>query len=72
LAPSATISVTVNDEPVVVGAGTRLADLLAELGEPTESGLVERNRRLVRKEDLAETVLEDGDTIEVILPAFGG
>ena len=70
--PASTITVTVNGEPMQVAAGTRLAELLASLGEPSEVGLVERNRRYVHKQDLAEIVLEDGDLIEVILPAFGG
>lgn len=70
--PGPTITVTVNGEPMQIAAGTRLADLLASLGEPTDPGLVERNRRFVHKQDLAEIVLQDGDLIEVILPAFGG
>jgi len=72
LAESPTITVTVNGEPMRIAAGTRLAELLASLGEPSDVGLVERNRRYVHKRDLAEIVLEDGDLIEVILPAFGG
>ena len=68
----ATITVIVNGEPMRIAAGTRLAELLATLGEPTDAGLVERNRRYVHKQDLAEIVLEDGDLIEVVLPAFGG
>lgn len=70
--PAPAITVTVNGEPVQVAAGTRLAELLANLGEPTDAGLVERNRRYVHKQELAQIVLEDGDLIEVILPAFGG
>ncbi len=69
---AAHIQVTVNGLVHRTQEGIRLLDLLDQIGEPHAAALVERNRRLVRKEDLATTLLEDGDSIEVILPAFGG
>lgn len=66
------MTVTLNGERREVAAGTTLLDLLNEQGEPYDHALVERNHRLVRRDSLAETVLEDDDDVEVILPAFGG
>jgi len=61
-----------NGEILTVPNRTRLIDLLRSQDEPYEAGLVELNKTLVRKQDLAQAVLVDGDEIEVILPAFGG
>ena len=35
-------------------------------------GLVELNQRLLRRSELERVTIVDGDTIEVVLPAFGG
>ena len=66
------IRVLLNGEPHQLVEPISLLALLEQLGEPHAHALVERNRRLVRPEQLAATVLADGDEIEVILPAFGG
>jgi len=66
------IPVVLNGEPAEAAAGTTLLAFLAAQGEPYDAGLVERNGRLVRREDLAATALAAGDRIEVVLPAFGG
>ena len=66
------IIVELNGEPVEVAPGSSLLALLEEQGEPYDAALVERNGRLVRGEQLAETALAAGDRIEVVLPAFGG
>lgn len=52
--------------------GLSLGDLLRRRGEAADHVLVERNGTLVRREDLDRTFPEDGDAIEIILPAFGG
>jgi thiamine biosynthesis protein ThiS len=66
------IQVTVDGIPRRVPAGMSLLALLDQLQEPHGAAVVERNRRFVHKDALATTILQDGDLIEIILPAFGG
>lgn len=63
---------TVNGQTVETKPTESLRDLLERLNEPHAAAVVERNHRFVHKDNLPKTQLEDGDTIEVILPAFGG
>lgn len=72
MSPDGSIRVLVNGEPLRLREPISLLALLEQLDEPYAHALVERNRRLVRPEQLAGTMLADGDEIEVILPAFGG
>ena len=66
------IQVHVNGEPLRVPAGTSVRQLLERLQAPTSGVAVERNRQLVRKADHAQTVLADGDRLEVVTLVGGG
>jgi len=55
-----------------VPEGTTLAGLLDQVGEAVEHALVELNGVYVHKTRYAETVLKNGDRLEIIYPAFGG
>jgi thiamine biosynthesis protein ThiS len=66
------MTVTVNDEPRELAAGTTVADLVATLGLGPRRIAVEVNREIVARATYAETVLRDGDTIEIIHFVGGG
>ena len=55
-----------------VPPGLSLLEILRRRGDPPGHVLVELNRRHVRLEELSRTYPNDGDVIEVILPAVGG
>lgn len=69
---SETIEVLVNGEARAVAAGTTVTELLAGLDMPTERVAVERNRRVLRKTDWADTRLEADDKIEIVHFVGGG
>ena len=69
---SETIEVLVNGEARAVATGSSVTDLLAGLDMPTERVAVERNRRVLRKTDWAETRLEADDKIEIVHFVGGG
>ncbi len=68
----ATIAVVIDGLAESVPAGTSLGRLLRDRGEPLKVAMIEHNGALVAPARLDEVVLEDGDRVEVILPAFGG
>jgi thiamine biosynthesis protein ThiS len=70
--PHPELTVRVNGEPVQVAPGTTLRELLERIEEPYEHALVLLNDVFRRRDELARCRLQDGDEIEVILPAFGG
>lgn len=49
-----------------------LAALLAHLDLRPETVVVEHNRRIVRRAELAQTAVADGDTIEIVHFVGGG
>jgi len=65
------LQLLVNGEPREVGLGTTVADLVAALGLKPQQVAVERNKEIVRRADHAETLLADGDELEVVT-FFGG
>jgi len=66
------ITITINGEPQTAAPALSLLALLEHLGEPIDIAVVEHNGRYVRRQDLDEVPIADGDRVEVILPAFGG
>ena len=68
---SGLLQVRMNGELREVAQGATVADLVADLGLKPEQVAVERNRQIVRRPDHAETLLEDGDHLEVVT-FFGG
>lgn len=66
------VDLIVNGSPRTAPAGTSVASLLKELGIAPERVAVERNRDIVDRERWGETVLRDGDRIEIIQFVGGG
>jgi thiamine biosynthesis protein ThiS len=67
------MSAIVNGSPRPIGAGTTLADLIVELGhDPAGRGLaVSVNGEVTPRSAWRQTVVADGDRVE-ILAAIGG
>lgn len=63
--------VTINGE-ALPAAGKTLAAYLEEAGYPRTQVAVERNGSIVPKVRYEETVLQDGDTVEVVRFVGGG
>ena len=66
------MQVTVNDEPRHLPLGATVADLVATLGLGPRRVAVEVNREIVARATYAATVLNDGDTVEIIHFVGGG
>jgi sulfur carrier protein len=66
------ITVIVDGLSEQIPAGLTLAELLERRGEPVKVVMAEHNGDYVPQARLATVRLEDGDRIEIILPAFGG
>ncbi len=66
------ITIIINGEPQTAAPALTLFALLEHLGEPIDKAVVEHNGRYVRRQDLGDVLIADGDRVEVILPAFGG
>ncbi len=66
------MQITVNGEPKSLEQGETLAGLLERLELAGKRIAVERNEAIVPRARHAETVLEDGDKIEIIHAIGGG
>jgi len=66
------VCITVNGAQRQVRENLNLAELLAELGLPTRGLAVERNRKLVRAQDLSATQVQAGDEFEFVTLVGGG
>lgn len=66
------MNITVNGKPTACGEGETLLELLRRLGLTPEKIVVERNRAIVPAAAFAQTVLEDGDTLELLQFVGGG
>jgi len=66
------IRVRVNGEERRVPAGTRIRELLLELGVSTPRVAVERNREILPKAEYESTALAEGDELEVVEFVGGG
>jgi len=62
----------VNGERRRIDEGTTVLSLLRELSLPMTRVAVERNLSLVRKAEFAETVLSEGDRLEIVTFVGGG
>jgi thiamine biosynthesis protein ThiS len=67
-----TIEIQLNGKPHAVPAGTRVAELCAELGLVPEHVAVELNRSVVRRDARAATELRAGDEVEIVTLVGGG
>jgi len=66
------IRIRVNGDKREIAAGTTVTALLASLGIAREGAAVERNREIVPRSRHGETVVEDGDAIEIVTAVGGG
>jgi thiamine biosynthesis protein ThiS len=66
------VEISVNGERRQVGEGMTVLLLLRALSLPETRVAVERNRSLVRKAEFADTVIGDGDRIEIVTFVGGG
>lgn len=66
------IVIRLNGAPRRVSAGQSVAQLIAELELTPEHVAVERNRRIVRRSELAVIALESGDELEIVTLVGGG
>ena len=65
--------ITVNGEVVVVEAARcTLDDLLAQRALPLEQVAVEQNGRVVRRAERPQTLVNDGDVVEIVTLVGGG
>jgi len=68
----AEVRIRVNGEERLFPAGTRIPELLAQLGVATPRVAVERNREILPKAKYESTALEEGDELEVVEFVGGG
>jgi sulfur carrier protein len=66
------VNIRVNGEDTAVPEGTTVAGLLERLGVGTDRTAVERNREIVPRSRHGETLLEEGDRIEIVTAVGGG
>jgi len=66
------LSIVLNGDPRSVPAPLTLAGLLAHLGLDPRAVVVEQNRTIVRRPNLADTPVADGDVIELVHFVGGG
>jgi sulfur carrier protein len=66
------VRISVNGEAREVSAETRVVDLLRTLGISTPRVAVEYNREILPKPRYGETVLREGDAVEIVQFVGGG
>jgi thiamine biosynthesis protein ThiS len=66
------IRLTVNGEPRMVGGPATLERLLQDLELDARAVVVELNRRIVRRPELGQTRLRNGDAVELVHFVGGG
>ncbi len=69
---SIVVEISVNGDRVKVEPGTTLVGLLEQLQLKDDRVAVERNRVIVARADWESTVLEAGDTLEIVHFVGGG
>lgn len=70
--PSSVINIVVNGQPQSVAAGSTITELLQTIGVRTELVAVEVNLDIVPKQQHAQTIVNDGDQVEVVTLVGGG
>lgn len=66
------MTITLNGDPTEVPAGSSLLGLVERLGRDPRAVAVEHNGEIVARTAYAETVLRDGDRLEVVAFVQGG
>lgn len=67
-----TMTITLNGESRNVEPGTTVAALIEQLGLPRSQVATERNRAILPRAQYAQTLLEEGDVLEVVTFVGGG
>jgi thiamine biosynthesis protein ThiS len=66
------IAITLNGEPRRAAAGQSIAALVGAIGLDPAKVAVERNLEIVPRSTLADVVLADGDSLEIVHFVGGG
>jgi thiamine biosynthesis protein ThiS len=66
------LTIVVNGEPRRFPGLASAADLLGQLGLDPRTVVVEVNRQIVRRAQLSDTRLSDGDSVELVHFVGGG
>ncbi len=66
------MQITVNGEKQALDSQVTVSELLAKLGIDPETVVIERNLEILGRADHNETVIEEGDSIEIIRMVDGG
>ena len=66
------MQVFVNGDPFELEDGASVSDLVAKLTDDPRGVAIERNREIVPKSKHAETMLSEGDRLEVVQFVGGG
>lgn len=66
------LEIVVNGEPRRIDGPATVADLLRQLSLDPRSVVVELNRQIVRRPQLQDTPLADGDAVELVHFVGGG
>ena len=66
------LAITVNGEPRRIPGPATVADLLGHLQLDPRTVVVELNRHIIRRLQLTETQLAEGDTVELVHFVGGG
>lgn len=66
------IQLHVNGEPVRLATGTHLWALVTERVARVDGVAVARNEEVVPRSEWADTVVADGDRVEILVAAQGG
>jgi thiamine biosynthesis protein ThiS len=66
------LEIMVNGEPRRLAAPATASDLLQQLGLDARTVVVELNRKIIRRPQLSDTALSDGDAVEVVHFVGGG
>lgn len=66
------LEIMVNGEPRRVPGPATAADLLRHLGLDPRTVVVELNRKIVRRPQLSDTALAEGDAVELVHFVGGG
>lgn len=66
------MEITVNGEKRTLDKPTTIVGLLHELGIDPRSVVVEKNLEIVPHQSMAETSIEEGDSLEIVRIVGGG
>jgi sulfur carrier protein len=66
------IRLRINGRDVELAGPTRLTDYLGTLGVDARAVAVELNERILERGELAQTVLAEGDIVEIVRMVGGG